>query len=74
MGWKWNDIANLLRETGMFTEEQIAKVDEIVTKKKWELVSILETQIGTTPDRDRGRDGAFREVIAAVKPNGPRPE
>jgi hypothetical protein len=74
MGWKWNDVAELLAETGMFSKQQISKVDEIVTQKKWQLVSILEGLAADPQNEfDRGRNAALTEVIAGVKPHGPRP-
>ncbi len=80
MGWKWNDVANLLRETGEFTEPQIGTVSEIVTRKKWDLVEILEGRAAAEVGAARslvtrhaafakGRASAFREVIEGVRPH-----
>lgn len=70
MGWKWNDIANQLQDLGL-TPEQVTAVDGLMTAKKWELVGILEQAAKDTQSTERQQ--AFREVIAGVKPHGPRP-
>ena len=69
MGWKWNDIADLMRELGIFTEEQITAVDKIVTQKKHELVDVLEGLAADAEPHNKERAKAFREVIAGVKPH-----
>jgi hypothetical protein len=80
MGWKWDDIRVLLAATGMFTDEQLDKIDEVVKGKKKELADTLGLLARQAEDEARrakdigaaglanGRADAFREVRDAVKP------
>ena len=80
MGWKWDDIVELLRATGLFTEEQLTEVGKVVKSKKHELAETLAVlarqdddgaRRATEPDTEHfhtGRASAFREVRDAVKP------
>ncbi len=78
MGWKWNDIRAPVAQLGL-TDQQTNAVEAIVTAKKWDLVDILEQQVEATERSLLGREVkdarilALREVIAGVKPKGPRP-
>ncbi len=78
MGWKWNDIRAPVAALDL-TDQQANAVEAIVTAKKWDLVDILEQQVEATERSLLGREVkdarilAYREVIAGVKPKGPRP-
>ncbi len=78
MGWKWNDIRAPIAALDL-TVQQADAVEAIVTAKKWDLVDILEQQVEATEKSLLGREVkdarilALREVIAGVKPKGPRP-